>query len=76
MGTELENLRREMLDAFEVMDSEMAEPYRATSCLFLRDCISRAHALGFDVRIRFSRERREIEFVKTDESDKKPTTAA
>lgn len=74
MGTELENLRREMLDDFAVMDSEMAEPYRATACLCLRGCLSRAHELGFDVSVRFSQGRREIEFVKTEECDKEFAT--
>ena len=74
MGAELENLRREMLDAFEVMDSDIALPYRATACQFLRDCLRRAHELGFDVAIRFSQGSREIEFVKTEESDRKLAT--
>ena len=69
METELENLRREMLDDFAVMDSEMAETYRATACLFLRDCLRRAHELGFDVTVRFSQGSREIEFVETEDCD-------
>lgn len=67
METDLDLLRKAMLDAFEAMDSEMTEPYRATACLRVRDCLSQAHELGFDVTIRFSQGRREIGFVKTEE---------
>jgi hypothetical protein len=72
METELENLKQEMLEAFEVMDSDVAIPYRDTACHFLRDCLRRAHKLGFDVTIRFFQGSREIEFMKTDESNRKP----
>ena len=74
MEIELENLRQEMLDAFEVMDSDVAIPYRDTACHFLRDCLRRAHKLGFDVTIRFSQGSRQIEFLKTEESGSKPAT--
>jgi hypothetical protein len=74
METELENLRREMLEAFEVIDSDVAVPYRDTACHFLRDCLRRAHKLGFDVTIRFSQGSREIELAETEASDRKPAT--
>jgi hypothetical protein len=65
METELDYLRQEMLDAFQVMDSETVELRRATACQLLRDCLSQAHELGFEVTIRFSQGQREIDFVKT-----------
>lgn len=76
METELEELRQEMLGVFDMMESDSPALYRTAACQSVRDCLRRAHELGFSVTIRFFHGRREIEFVKTEENDQKQVLSA